>query len=270
MKASEQDFTHDVIQTPFPLVNGLLGGGIATKKVTEIAGSWGVGKSTGAYQIIGAAQKQNRACLLIDAERAYTNEYGTLLGVDTKSLDVFRARTAEEYLDHVIEWCETKKNKGGLVVIDAIGALLPQEEAEKTSEARTIGLQARIIGSFCRKIVPILDDNNIALLILNHTFIPLGQMGIASSGGKKLEYTRSVWLILSRKYGAPVKKDADGKKTLIPMSVEVRKNKLIANEGTKIDLDLVSGAGFVGETVEAPPKKKPGRPKSLSTLKVDI
>jgi RecA/RadA recombinase len=263
MLASELKENKDVIKTPFKGMDEILGGGIKCGRITEFAGSWSVGKSTIAYQMIGAAQIQGRNCLLIDAERAYSNEYGTLMGVNTNELEIFRARTAEEYLDKVIEWCEEKKNKGGLVVIDAIGALLPKEESEKTSEGHVIGLQSRLLGSFSRKIVPILDDNNIALVALNHTFIPLGQMGIASSGGKKWEYCRSTWIILSRKYGAPAKKDATGKKTLIPMQAEVKKNKIVSNEGTKIDLDLVAGAGFVGETVVAPEKKRPGRPAKV-------
>lgn len=261
MKGSELDSEYNVIGTPFGALNALLGGGVPTKKITECAGSWSVGKSTLAYQIIGAAQKQGRPCLLLDAERAYTKSYGEALGVDNTQLDIFRAKTAEEYLDHAIEWMEVKKNRGGLVVMDAIGALLPREEAEKTSESRSIGLQARIIGSFCRKVVPVLDDNDIALLILNHTFIPLGQMGVASSGGKKLEYARSVWLILSGAYGKPIKRSTDGLKTLIPMQIEVKKNKLVANVGTKIQIDMVQGAGFVGDTVAAPIPKKRGRPK---------
>lgn len=260
MKAEELDTSLKVIPTPFSALNEKLGGGIAKGKISEIAGSWSVGKSTIAYQIIGAAQKQDVPCLLIDAERAFTKDYGTALGVDNSKLDIFRAKTAEEYLDHVIEWCETKKNRGGLAIIDAIGSLLPKEEQEKTSESRSIGLQARILGSFSRKIVPILDDNDIALLALNHTFIPLGQMGVASSGGKKWEYVRSVWLILSGAYGKPIKRSADGLKTLIPMQLEIKKNKLQSNVGTKIQLDLIQGAGFVGENVIAPTQKKRGRP----------
>lgn len=263
MLASELGEPFDVIQTPFPLINEVLGGGIATRKISEIAGSWSVGKSTMAYQIIGAAQQQNRKCLLADAERAYTKEYGAALGVDNDTLEIFRAKTAEEYLDHVIEWCETKKNRGGLVVLDAIGSLLPKEEQEKTSESRSIGLQARILGSFSRKIVPILDDNDIAFLALNHTFIPLGQMGVASSGGKKWEFARSVWLILSGAYGKPIKRSVDGLKTLIPMQVEVKKNKLKSNLGTKVTLDLIQGAGFIGESVKPPEPKPRGRPKKV-------
>lgn len=263
MKAEELEDNKGFIVTPFAELNEKLGGGLPLGKVSEIAGSWSVGKSTIAYQIIAAAQKQNIPCLLLDAERAYSKEYGTSLGIDNSQLDIFRAQTAEEYLDHCTEWLAVKKNKGGLVVIDAIGALLPREEAEKTAEGRSIGLQARLLGSFGRKIVPLLDDNGIAMLALNHTFIPLGQMGVASSGGKKWEYVRSVWLILSGAYGQPVKKDATGLKTLIPMRIEIKKNKLVANMGTKIDLQLIQGAGFVGEFVKVPEKKKPGRPAKV-------
>jgi len=68
-----------------------------------------------------------------------------------------------------------------------------------------------------------------------------------------------VWLILSGAYGQPIKKDASGLKTLIPMRLEVRKNKMVGNMGTKIDLQLIQGAGFVGDTVQLPPPKKRGR-----------
>lgn len=265
MKAQELTENKGFIITPFVGLNTVLGGGIPLGKITEVAGSWSVGKSTLAYQIIGAAQKQDIPCLLLDAERAYTPSYGAVLGINNASLDIFRSKTAEEYLDHTIEWMELKKNKGGLVVCDAIGALLPREEAEKTAEGKSIGIQARLIGSFSRKIVSILDDNEIAFLALNHTFIPLGQMGVASSGGKKWEYARSIWLTLGGAYGEAVKKDSTGLKTLIPMRLEVRKNKMVANVGTKIDLQLIQGAGFVGDTVHLPSKKKPGRPAKDSS-----
>ena len=265
MKAADLEEKTSLIQTGFPQIDQLFGGGLPTKRIIEIAGSWSVGKSTLAYQIIGAAQKQGYSCLLLDAERAFTKEYGTMLGVNNEELDIFRAKTAEEYLDHIFEWIEGDKEKGlkrhkkGLVVIDAIGALLPREEAEKTSESRSIGLQARIIGSFCRKIVPVLDDNDVGLLILNHTFIPLGQMGVSSSGGKKLEYARSAWLILSGAYGEPIKKDKTGLKTLIPMRIEVKKNKIQPNMGTKVEMELIQGQGFVTRSTaeeDKPPKAK--------------
>lgn len=263
MKAADLDTTITFIKTPFPALNEALGGGIPRGKVLETAGSWSVGKSTWGYQVIAAAQKQGVSCLLLDAERAYTKDYGSLLGIDNEALEIVRFKTAEQYLDYAIEWMEKKENRGGLVLCDAIGALLPREESEHTSEQRSIGLQSRILGSFSRKLVSIIDDNQIAFVALNHTFIPLGLNSVSSSGGKKWEYVRSVWLILSGAYGKPIKRSADGLKTLIPMQIEVKKNKIIPNMGTKIELQLVQGAGFVGETVKPPEKKKPGRPKQI-------
>lgn len=266
MKAEELDTTRSVTKSGFPQIDDLFDGGIPHGRIIEVAGSWSVGKSTLAYQWIASGQRQGRPCLLLDAERAFTPTYGAALGVDNSSLDVFRARTAEEYLDHVFEWIDgdkekgLKKHHGGIVIIDAIGALLPREEAEKTSESRSIGLQARIIGSFCRKIVPVLDETDTLLIVLNHTFIPLGLNSVSSSGGKKLEYARSAWLILSSAYGKPVKRSPDGLKTLIPMQIEVKKNKIKSNQGMKVALELVQGAGFVGETVEAPVSKRGRKP----------
>ena len=258
MKAEALDTTIEYIKTPFREVNDVLGG-LALGRISEVAGSWSVGKSTFAYQCIAAAQAQGIPCLLLDAERAYTKEYGEQMGINNSKLDIFRAKTAEEYLDHCIEWIE--KNTRSLVVMDAIGSLLPKEEAEKTSEGRSIGIQARLLGSFSRKIVPLLDDNKVAFLALNHTFIPLGQMGVASSGGKKWEFVRSVWLILSGAYGKPVKRSVDGLKTLIPMQIEIKKDKLTSKMGTKIILELIQGSGFVGDSVQKPVSKR-GRPKS--------
>jgi len=70
MKASQLEDVKGHIITPFREVNVALGGGLPLGKVSEIAGSWSVGKSTIAYQIIASAQKQNVPCLLLDAERA--------------------------------------------------------------------------------------------------------------------------------------------------------------------------------------------------------
>ena len=68
---------------------------------------------------------------------------------------------------------------------------------------------------------------------------------------------------MSGAYGKPVKRSTDGLKTLIPMQIEVKKSKIVPNMGTKIFIDLIQGAGFVGDTVNAPePKKRGPKPKS--------
>jgi recombination protein RecA len=256
MKASENTLdSFDWIPTPFNDLNTVLGGGVPTKKITEVSGQWSVGKSTLALQVIAAAQKDNRPCLWCDSEFSFSVKYASDLGVNCLALELEQRQFAEETLDALETWATEHKN--GVIVLDSIGALLPREEAEKGSEGRSIGLQARLIGSFTRRIVPVIALNNHALILLNHSFTDLGTGRLKTSGGAKLEYAKSIWITLKRAYGKQAKRSSDGKKTVLYIEVECRKNKLAAVEGSKCDLEFVPGAGFQAEPV--PPKKR-GRP----------
>lgn len=259
MKAEESTLdTFDVIQTPFPLLNTILGGGVPTKKIFEVSGQWSVGKSTLALQIIGGAQKEKRPTLFCDSEFSFSKDYATKLGVDCKLLDLEQQQFAEQTLDALEAWAT--KHKNGLIVLDSIGALLPREEAEKGSEGRSIGLQARLIGSFTRRIVPILALQNHALILLNHSFTDIQTGRLKTSGGEKLSYAKSIWITLKRSYGKPAKRSSDGKKTILFIEAETRKSKISPTEGMKAELVFVPGDGFV---TEEPAPKKRGRPKLI-------
>ena len=274
MKANESVSDKlDIIPTGFPALDSALGtGGIATKKITEVSGIWSVGKSTLALQIIASAQREKRKCLWCDSEFSFSSSYATILGVNCEELELEQKQYAEETLDALEAWAT--KNKNGVIVLDSVGALLPREEAEKGSEGRSIGLQARLLGSFTRRIVPIITMRNHALIILNHSFTDLTTGRLKTSGGAKLEYSKSVWFTLKRSYGKPAKRTKDGKKSILFIECEIRKNKLTATEGMKCELSIVPGSGFISENPslfeESPlfetPKKR-GRPaKSVAPL----
>lgn len=262
MKASENELdSFDVIKTPFPLLNEILGGGIPTKKIVEVSGQWSVGKSTLALQIIAEAQKEKRPTLFCDSEFSFSQTYATSLGVDCSKLDLEQKQFAEETLDALEEWAT--KHKNGLIVLDSVGSLLPREEAEKGAEGRSIGLQARLIGSFTRRIVPIIALQNHALILLNHGFTDIQTGRLKTSGGEKLSYAKSIWVTLKRSYGKQAKRSSDGKKTVLFLEAETRKNKIAPTEGMKCELTMEPGKGFATETVVIE-KKKPGRPKKVA------
>jgi len=266
MKATESTSDkYDIVSTTFPALDSILGtGGIASKKITEISGIWSVGKSTLALQIIASAQKEKRPCLFCDSEFSFSTTYATTLGVNCDELELEQNQYAEETLDALEAWAT--KNKNGLIVLDSIGALLPQEEAEKGSGGRSIGLQARLIGSFTRRIIPILSLKNHAFIVLNHSFTDLTSGRLKTSGGAKLEYAKSVWLTLKRSYGKPAKRSGDGKKTILFLEAEVRKNKLAPTEGMKCELEIIPGEGFISKPPTLFEAKKRGRPKNETTL----
>jgi RecA/RadA recombinase len=260
MKASELTDKVDLIPTPIGALNEVMGG-IATKRITEVAGPWSVGKSTFALQFVARAQIEGYKAYWADAERTFTVDYAQKLGVDCEALEYDKTEVAEDLLDHLEEWA--RKHKNGVIVIDAIGALMPREELEKGASGRSIGVQARLVGSFCRRIVPTLDEKNHALILCNHTFTDPNTTRLKSSGGMKLEFAKSFALWLRPAYGKPDKRSADGAKVIKYIEAEIKKDKVGGNEGKKVVLELIAGNGFVSEMVQAPEKKKRGRPAKV-------
>ena len=250
--------------TPLPQLNTILGGGFPIGRVSEISGKWSVGKTTLALMIVAEAQRQGVDCVWFDAEWAWDDVYAKALGVNTDTLGLVQEEFAEDGLDKLLEFIrETKK---ALVVIDAIGALHPREEAEKTSGERTIGSQSALVSRLLRKAVPLLAINKNTLVVLNHEFIPImatpGRPTIMTSGGRKLEYHRSIWLSLSR-VGKWLKRGEEYIGFIV--KAEVRKNKTAPTEKKSCELQLRIGSGFspeadlLREAVEGGVVEKRGR-----------
>lgn len=240
MKASASPYREIAwISTGFHKLDAILGGGIPQRKITEISGVFSVGKSTLALQIVAQAQALKKDCLWCDSEFSFTEDYATKLGVDCDLLDLIQGRYAEENLDQIEEWAD--KHRGALIILDSIGGLLPRQEAEKSADGKTIGGQAKLIATFCRKIVPILAINNNALIVLNHQFTDIMSGKIKTSGGEKLAYAKSIWLML-RAANKRIMKGEDQIGLII--EAEIRKNKLAPTQKQSTELTMLFGEGF--------------------------
>lgn len=230
----------DVIPTGL-FVDRLTGvGGIPRGVITEIFGDEGIGKSSLCLQAIASAQQRGHRCLWADVEWSYSTSYATSLGVDNSKLGLLRERFAETTLDAIEE--EIESGKWDLIVLDSIGGILPRAEAEKGSDGKTIGGQAGLIAKFCRKIVPLLQLNNVALIVINHSFIDIMSGKLLTSGGKKLAYHKSLSIRFKQKQGVSLKQG--DRKVGKVVTGEVRKNKLAATEGLELDGQLIFGTGF--------------------------
>lgn len=231
----------DVIPTGlfFDKLTGI--GGIPRGVITEVFGDEGIGKSSLCLQLVAAAQRQGLRCLWADVEWSYSPLYAALLGVDNSKLGLIREAIAENTLDTLEE--AVTAGDWDLVILDSVGGLLARKEAEKDADGKTIGSQAGLIAKFCRKIVPQLSINNVALIAINHHFTDIMSGKIMTSGGKKLAYHKSLSIRLKSKFGGNVLKVGDRKvgKTVIG---EVRKNKLAGTEGLELEGQLLFGQGF--------------------------
>ena len=240
--AAEYETTPEWVPTNLPVVNKLLGGGLPMGKMLEISGSFSVGKSTLALMMLSAAQKAGKKCLWADIEYSFANDYAEKMGVDTKKLLLLRERFAESAIDEIEKFAE--KNKNAVIVVDAIGAMLPRAEAEKSAGEKVIGGQARLVASFCRKIAPLMHENNICVIALNHSFRDLMTGALKTSGGQKLEYHKTISLNLRK----GLKKVMQGETRVGDViEVEVRKNKLVPTLHQKGELVFIYNSGFSAE-----------------------
>lgn len=243
MKASESKYSKiDWLPTGFSALDKILGGGIPSRKITEISGVYSVGKSTLALMIVAKAQQIGMDCLWADSELSYTTDYAGSLGVDSTKLDLIQERLAEDILDQMEEWAVEHKN--GLIVLDSVGELLTREEAEKNSGSKVIGAQAKLIATFSRKIKPTLTINNITLIVLNHQFTDLMSGKIMTGGGRKLEHAKAIWLSL-RKASKRVMQGETQVGEII--EAEIKKHKLAATFKQKVELTMIYGQGFSAE-----------------------
>lgn len=243
MKASQSPYkVKDWIPTGLGNLDTILGGGIPLRRITEVSGVYSVGKSTLSLMVIAQAQKLKMPCLLADIEFAFDEGYAQVLGVDTDKLDLIQERYAETAIDEIEAWCDTHKK--GLIVVDAIGGLLPREQAEKDAQSKTIGGQSKLVSVFCRKIVPLLAINNNALLVLNHQFTDIMTGKLKTSGGAKLEYHRSIWLMLRKANKRLMQGD---KQVGDVIEAEIRKNKLAPTLKQTTELQMLYGMGFSRE-----------------------
>lgn len=216
-------------------------GGIPRGVITEIFGDEGVGKSTLCLQLVANAQKLGLRCLWADVEWSYSPKYAEALGVDNKTLGVVRERFAEDVLD-TLEG-EIEKGVWDLVILDSIGGILPRAEAEKGADGKTIGGQAGLIAKFCRKVVPAIYINKVALVAINHQFIDIMSGKILTSGGKKLAYHKALSIRLKKKTGVSIKQGDRLVGKVITAEIW-GKNKVGATEGMQLDGQIIFGTGF--------------------------
>jgi len=256
MKANQKPDVIGFIPTGLTALDELLGGGIAKGKITEISSPFSTGKSTLALQIVANAQKKHD-CLYAENEFTYSNEFAKSLGVDVDKLDFIQERLGEDALDAVEEWITNHKD--ALIILDSVGGILPREDAEKEAGSKSIGTQARLISSFCRRIIGLLSENENALIFLNHQFTDIGTGRLKSSGGEKLAYHKAYWITLRSQFGKQSSRTTDGSKRNKYIEAELKKEKgMNTTEGKKAELILEYGRGFVNP--DAVTIVKRGRP----------
>lgn len=161
-------------------------GGFPRRKVTEIYGPKGVGKTSLMSRIVN--ELGDLRVFYVDAEGG--------LPVPPDNVQVSTEHVLETIEDMVEE--ALIRNKYDLIVVDSIASIIPQAEAEGTAGESHMGLKARLMSQWMRKINIHLSKSDSALVFINQqrdTLSPYGPSKI-TPGGFAVPYAASLRLEL--------------------------------------------------------------------------
>ncbi len=220
-------------------------GGIGKGRITEIHGMDGTFKSTISLYAIKECQAQGGTCVFIDAEYAYSPEYAETIGVDNERLILVHPSSAEEAFNVIEKMVES--GDVDLIVLDSLAALSPSAELANDFGASNMGVMARLVGQFFRKLTAKLGKTKTAFVVLNQLREMLGgyvPMKITPCGNA-VRFYASLRLEISK---VQIKEGTDVKG--VTLKIKTVKNKLftpfltteieaIYGEGINLDKDFL-------------------------------
>lgn len=187
------------VETPLVALNDLLGGGLPLGSILEVFGPNASGKSSFMYETLGNFQKQypNGVAFIIDTETSTDDSRLRQLGVNPDRAPRMGAATLEDGFEQINlimkKMVDNERYKGFPVFIlwDTI-ASAPTRAQLKSGEMYAGGMaeRARILKTALMTIFPLIEKQNVLLVLLNQVMAEIGgwRPGLTSGGGNALKH----------------------------------------------------------------------------------
>ena len=202
-------------------------------RITEIHGMAGVGKSDLALSFLSAMSHEGKV-FYIDAENALNPARLVQKGAEVKNIDISDQSILEDVANMTIDLVD----KYDVIVVDSVATLVPRAEAEGETGDQFVGLRARLMGQWMRKLIGPLGKSKTAMLFINQLRESMSMYGdpMFTPGGKALPYAASLRLKLSTTKADRIIKDGETKGHWV--NVEVTKSRVCApHQKTKFKLE---------------------------------
>ncbi len=202
--------------------------GVPRGRAIELFGAESSGKSLICQKIMAAAQRQGGLACYVDMECTLDPDFAEKLGVNMDELIVSQPGSLQEAFVVIDQMVDAGVD---VVVLDSIAALVPKEELEAEVGKQTVGLVARYMSQFLRRITKKLADKKSILLLVNQVRQAIGVMygdPTTTPGGKATAFYSSLRLRVSRPANGYIKvKNSSGEEEIIGTTVRVKvvKNK---------------------------------------------
>lgn len=183
---------------PALALNRMLYGGFPKGRLIEFSGAESSGKTSTSLLVAGAYQRQDeRPVFFVDSEGTYDPRWASLLGVDNAPERFIKWApenvTAEEVFEYILKVADT--NEVGLIILDSIPALVPQQEEAKSMTEYQMGGISKPLTVFSRKLQKVLLKNRSVIFIgLNQVRDNMSQYGPPTTtvGGRAWKHLCSI------------------------------------------------------------------------------
>ena len=168
------------------------------RRIIEFTGGEGAGKTTTAYLVAASYQRKERernpekprGILFIDLECGADPLWSIKMGYDMNAQDVKTYRftgsdmCAEDIFDIALNMLKT--GEIGLILLDSINMLVPQQVFDESLTKKDMGGIAKPLGDFVRRIKGLLIKYNCTLIGINQLRENIGGYGnpLTTSGGR--------------------------------------------------------------------------------------
>lgn len=182
--------TTQFISTRNMAIDYVIGGGIPLGRVIEIAGLPSSGKTTTALQAGANLQAiiknggdktlgitEDDKILYLDYEQAMDPEYAKALGLDTDD-DTFlfgQPASLEKGGNLSLEMGKTGLIR--MIIVDSVAAMQSETALANEVGAHNVGTQAKFVTDYITKMNVVAKENNIAVILINHTKEKIGMGG---------------------------------------------------------------------------------------------
>ncbi len=206
-------------------------GGFPKGRISEIYGMEGVGKTSITLKCIAGMQKAGLKALFIDTENALNTDRAKDFGVDLTKLAVSTEVIAEKIIDIVRAYV----SQFDVIVIDSIAGMAASAEFDEDNVEESggafMGLKARVMGQFMRKVVKPVADSQCALVFINQERMNLQPFGkkTFTPGGKAKDFAASLRIeVKSGRVADKISKTVKGEKKVVGQWVTaiIRKTKV--------------------------------------------
>lgn len=199
-------------------------GGYVVGRMHEMWGADGVGKTTLNLLTAASAQRKfpDRIVVWVDVERRLDLAWAVSHGVDLSKFLHVRPSDAEEVADQVKDMC-----RSGLVsyiVVDSIGAMIPEKEKEKDAGDAVVGKQAQIVTRMVKIAAVEAEKTSTTVMFINQVRANVGGYGspTTTGGGFALKHATTTKLMVKRQGGLePLKARIDGEDRVVGHHIAV-------------------------------------------------